>query len=155
MRKPRRGDSFALSRRQRELSGYLASCPPQLADLAGRLGAPAAEVLEDPERLVPALDAMVARIEFREVGPELRLAFHERLMAFIGHWLVQRHRGTWRVDERPAAPSFAQFVIDFEEDELAYRRVDPYQVAARLLARPPGRSLRTLLDEVAEFVSAN
>jgi hypothetical protein len=155
MRKPRRGDLFALSRRQRELSTYLDGCRPQLADLAGRLGAPVDDVLEDPERLVPALDAMLSRIDFREVGPELRLAFHERLMAFIGHWLVQRHRGAWRVDERPAAPSFAQFVIDFEEDELAYRRVDPYQVAARLLARPRGRSLRALLDEVADFVRPN
>lgn len=70
------------------------------------------------------------------LGDDDRNFVFSQLLALVAGVLLQRHGGDWAVDDDPASPTYARYVIDV--DGTYY---DPGQAVVDFMDAPPGRDL--------------
>lgn len=121
---------------------------PVLVAFTEQLGVtPAHAVLTDAVAFAPLL-ATALRDQQVESADD-RVWLLTRVGYYAGEYLVQRHGGCWFVNDDPASPSFARFVVGrFAALRGTSARVDPFAVAAEYVDGLPGADLVALLGDI-------
>ena len=136
-----------LRRRRENLPAFVAECGPVLADLVERIGWPDPDTIQhNPDRFLAVLDRWLRDVT---VEPEDRVWLAARVTYYVGALLIQRCGGCWLVEEDPASPYFAHYVVGrLDRGASGLIGTSPFLIADRFLSEPPGRSLVALMQEV-------
>jgi hypothetical protein len=104
-------------------------------ELAVAVGLPASKVgLDDPEALLDAVDAFLARMDEASLSATQRAWVAARLSLFAGEYLVRQFGGTWFLQEDSSISFYLRAVVGgFHAD--ASLIVDPTALAARALKK--------------------
>lgn len=104
------------------------------------------EVLNTPGKFLAQLDSGFRSAVISEAN---RVWFITRIGYYIGEYLATRYDGYWQVDEDPASPTFARYVVGgFSFDGVTTPMVDPMQMAQEYADTPAPRSLVQEIDKV-------
>jgi hypothetical protein len=133
--------------RQEGLDEWREENQQTVLDWAGMLGVDPVTLLENPHLGLEPVDAMLGHEDLGSLPPEDRNYVAAKLIAHVGALFVQSHGGDWAVDDDPASPSYARYVIKGADG----RRYDPARVVMGYFAAPQGRRI---VDHIAEADAA-
>jgi hypothetical protein len=111
-----------------------------LLNWATNLGTDPMTTLENPHLALEPTDRMLGHEELEGLPDEDLDFLFSQLLALVAAVYQQRHGGDWAVDDDPASPTYARYVID-----TGGTRFDPAQVVVDYLKARPGRSLERAL----------
>ena len=134
--------------RQAKFGDFYEGVLSALVDFVERLEIrPAHDVLNHAYEFLPLIDAALSVLEVQ--SDDDRIWLIERLGYFIGEYFVQRHGGSWYVEDRASSRFYSRYVVGrFSALQGSNRVVDPFFVATTYADTPRPRSLRSLVDEV-------
>lgn len=142
-----------LEKRRESFQAFLAERAPVLSDFAERLELPTpARIATEPTHFLNRVDAFMRE---QEIDEDDRLWILTRMGYYIGELLIEKLGGGWFVNEDSDSRYFLHYVVGrFSGASNQGAMVAPFEVAAHLVAQPPGRSLIDLVLEVEASVCA-
>lgn len=142
-----------LEKRRVSFRAFSAERAPVLSDFAERLELPTpARISTEPTLFLNRVDAFMRE---QEIDEDDRLWILTRMGYYIGELLIEKLGGGWFVNEDPDSRYFLHYVVGrFPGASNQGAMVAPFEVAAYLVAQPPGRSLIDLVLEVEASVRA-
>ena len=145
MRQLTSDESAKLERNRAKLDPFVREGWDALVDFIDALGLPEpGMVLRVADEYLAPLDQWLSE---QVVTPEDRVWLLVRVGYFIGEVLIQRHSGSWFVDEDPDSPYFARFVVGrFTSLPNPLVKIDPLAIASNLVDDPPGRNLLAAVE---------
>ncbi|MFB3304699.1 hypothetical protein [Pseudomonas sp. AMR01] len=137
-----------LARRMAEFERFRFERLPVLHEFCEALGFEQPhEVLNTPEKFLARLDS---GFQNTVISEEDRVWFITRIGYYIGEYLAVVYRGYWLVDEDPASPAFARYVVGgFSFEGVVAPTVDPFNVAQRYADTPAPRFLAEEMKKIA------
>ncbi|WP_017254369.1 hypothetical protein [Pseudomonas tolaasii] len=137
-----------LARRLAEFERFRFERLPVLHEFCEALG------FEEPHEVLNTPKKFLARLDsgFRDavISEENRAWFITRIGYHIGECLVVGYHGYWLVDEDPASPAFARYVVGgFAFEGVEAPTVDPFSVAQRYADMPAPRFLAEEINKLA------
>lgn len=140
-------DEQLLARRKAGFSTFKSERLPVLHEFCTSLGFEQPhEVLNTPGKFLAQLDSGFRSAVISEAN---RIWFITRIGYYIGEYLATRYDGYWQVDEDPASPTFARYVVGgFSFDGVTTPMVDAMEMARQYADTPAPRSLVQEIDKV-------
>ncbi len=140
-------DQNKLKRRRAGFEHFIEERKPVLVDFAEALELPEPQqVLEHPASYLPAISSWT---KIQVVTPEDYNWIIVRIGYFIGELFAVEYQGSWFINETPGSRHFARYVVGrFGGFRNGGALIDPFEIAAEYLGKPPGRDLEGLVEEV-------
>ncbi|WP_129840555.1 hypothetical protein [Streptomyces sp. RFCAC02] len=139
-----------------EFAPVMAGMSRELVVHLGRLARfdPPEVVLEKPSHILMHM-SVISEMEdltaFEAAGYE---RFDLLLTAYCAEYMFSDVGGGWVLDEDPASPTFARFLIGGYDTEDPDATVDVHAAVNAFLAEPEGRDLEELLESLQEGMGA-
>lgn len=140
-------DEQLLARRKAGFAAFTSERLPVLHEFCTSLGFEQPhEVLNTPWSFLAQLDSGFRSAVISQAN---RVWFITRIGYYIGEYLATRYDGYWQIDEDPASPTFARYVVgDFSLDGVITPMIDPMEMARVYADTPTPRSLAKEIDKV-------